>query len=195
MNTIKERISEIRTRHALTQKQFAQDLGITPSYVSRLEQGKSTPSEPLLRLICLTYGESLTWLHTGIQGGNDCYTNPQAFDPVLLNQVIRFRDERNWKQFHTPKDLSISLALEAAELLECFQWSGSDTHVEGKLDAMKEELADVFIYSILMASSLDLDIGTIIYDKLTKNGKKYPVVKSYGNAKKYSEYNLHEDGP
>jgi len=188
MKTINERILEIRTRQALTQKQFAQNLGITTSYVSRLEQGKSTPSEPLLRLISYTFGEDPSWLHTGVREGRDSQYNAQGFDPVLLHEVIIFRDERNWKQFHTPKDLSISLALEAAELLECFQWSGSDTQVSGKLEAMKEELADVFIYSILMASSLQVDIGTIIHDKLTKNGKKYPVAKSYGNAKKYSEF-------
>ena len=188
MENIKERIFEIRTRNALTQKQFAQDLGITTSYVSRLEQGRSMPSEPLLRLISYTYGESLSWLRSGIQEepANSC--SQQGFDPVLLKKIVTFRDERNWKQFHTPKDLSISLTLEAAELLECFQWSGSDTQVSDKLESMKEELADVFIYSILMASSLNLDIGTIIQDKLAKNEKKYPVAKAYGSAKKYSDF-------
>ena len=188
METIRERILEIRTGHALTQKQFAQNLGITTSYVSRLEQGKSIPSEPLLRLISCTFGESFSWLRTGIKDEHDSGGNSKGFDPALLKEVITFRDERNWKQFHTPKDLSISLALEAAELLECFQWSGSDTHVLNKLESMKEELADVFIYSILMASSLNLDIGTIIQDKLAKNGEKYPVTKSYGSAKKYSDF-------
>lgn len=187
MNTINERILEIRTRQALTQKQFAQNLGITTSYVSRLEQRKSIPSEPLLRLISCIFGESLSWLRTGIQDEHDSICDPKGFDSALLKEVITFRDERNWKQFHTPKDLSISLTLEATELLECFQWSGSDTQVLGKLEAMKEELADVFIYSILMASSLQVDIGTIIHDKLAKNGEKYPVAKSYGSAKKYSE--------
>lgn len=188
MNTINKRIIEIRTKHALTQKQFAQNLGVTSSYVSRMEQGKSMPSEPLLRLISCTFGVSLSWLRSGIQDGPATYNNPQGFEPSLLEKVITFRDERNWKQFHTPKDLSISLALEAAELLECFQWSGSDGHVVGKLEAMKEELADVFIYGILMASSLNLDIGTIVLDKLDKNEKKYPVLKSFGNAKKYSDF-------
>ena len=147
-------------------------------------------SEPLLKLICCMFGESLSWLRTGIEEEHDGNSNPKGFDPKLLKEVITFRDERNWKQFHTPKDLSISLALEAAELLECFQWSGSDTQVSHKLDAMRDELADVFIYSILTASSLDLDIGTIIHDKLAKNRMKYPVAKSYRNAKKYSEFDV-----
>ena len=187
MNTINERIFEIRIRQALTQKQFAQKLGITTSYVSRLEQGKSTPSEPLLRLISYTFAEDFSWLHTGIREESDKNSSVQGFDPALLQEVITFRDERNWKQFHTPKDLSISLALEAAELLECFQWSGPDTQVLAKFEAMKEELADVLIYSILMASSLQVDIGVIIHEKLAKNRQKYPVAKSYGSAKKYSE--------
>ena len=63
-------------------------------------------------------------------------------------KILSFRNERNWSQFHNPKDLAISVSLEAAELLECFQWSGSDTEVTSKLEAMKEELSDIFIYSI-----------------------------------------------
>lgn len=194
MQNIKKRIVEIRTQATLTQKEFAQRLGITTSYVSRLEQGSSMPSEPLLRLISYTFDVSLSWLRTGTADEQKRRRDPQGFDPILLQEVIGFRDERNWKQFHTPKDLSISLSLEAAELLECFQWSGSDTQVSEKLDSMKEELADVFIYSILMASALDLDIGTIIHEKLTKNGMKYPVAKSYGNAKKYSELDVDTPG-
>ena len=82
----------------------------------------------------------------------------------LRKAVTSFRDERNWKQFHNPKDLAISLSLEASELLEIFQWSGSDTSADGKTEKIKEELADVFIYAILMANDLDLDISEIIYD-------------------------------
>lgn len=193
MNDIKERIKEIRRQQAMTQKQFAQALGITPSYVSRLEQGKSKPSETLLRLISCSFEESLAWLQTGEKDTYDNTNNPQGFDPAVLRAVIQFRDERNWKQFHTPKDLSISIALEAAELLECFQWSGSDTKASGKLAAMQEELADVFIYGILMAASLDLEIGAIIQEKLAMNRKKYPVEKSYGNSRKYSEFEQEDD--
>ena len=68
-----------------------------------------------------------------------------------INQVLKFRDDRNWKQFHNPKDLALSISLEAAELLEVFQWSGSDTVCESKKDKIREELADVLNYCILMA--------------------------------------------
>lgn len=105
----------------------------------------------------------------------------------LRKAVTSFRDERNWKQFHNPKDLAISLSLEASELLEIFQWSGSDTSADGKTEKIKEELADVFIYAILMANDLDLDISEIIYDKLKVNGVKYPVDKSFGKSDKYTQ--------
>lgn len=188
MNTINERIFAIREKHGLTQREFGQRLGITAAYVSRLEKGKAIPSEPLVRLICYSFDHSLSWLRTGQQDTLDRPTGAQGFDPQLLQEVLQFRDDRDWKQFHTPKDLSISLTLEASELLECFQWSGPDMQVPGKLEAMKEELSDVFIYSILMASSLELDIGDIIREKLGKNGLKYPVSKAFGSAKKYSEF-------
>ena len=67
-----------------------------------------------------------------------------------INQVLKFRDDRNWKQFHNPKDLALSISLEAAELLEVFQWSGSDTVCESKKDKIREELADVLCYCILI---------------------------------------------
>ncbi|NLV83295.1 MAG: nucleotide pyrophosphohydrolase [Spirochaetales bacterium] len=102
--------------------------------------------------------------------------------------ILAFRDARNWKQFHTPKDLSISLTLEAAELLECFQWSGSDVDVKQKQAQMEDELADILIYSVLFADAIDADIPTIIKNKLKKNGEKYNVSDSFGNAKKYTEF-------
>ncbi len=189
MNDIKDRILEIRKKEALTQKQFAESLGITMSYASRIERGVSTPSESLLRLICLAYKVPLGWLQTGTTSKEQANcSSPLGFDIALLKDVVSFRDERDWKKFHTPKDLAISLSLEAAELLECFQWSGADLKVDGKLEQMKDELADIFIYGILMASSLNIEIGTIIQNKLKKNRKKYPIDKSYGNAKKYSEF-------
>jgi len=189
MNDIKYRILEIRKKEALTQKQFAESLGITISHASRIERGISTPSESLLRLISLSYKIPLGWLKTGTtsQEQGNC-SSPLGFDLPLLKDVVSFRDERDWKKFHTPKDLAISLSLEAAELLECFQWSGADLKVDVKLEQMKDELADIFIYGILMASSLNIEIGTIIQNKLKKNRKKYPIDKSYGNAKKYSEF-------
>jgi len=105
----------------------------------------------------------------------------------LIEKIIKFRDERNWDQFHNPKDLAISISLEAAELLEIFQWSGTDLEKIDKLENMKEELADVMIYSILLAEKLNLDITSIIEEKLKKNGEKYQKEKAYGSSKKYTE--------
>lgn len=105
----------------------------------------------------------------------------------LVEKILKFRDERNWEQFHNPKDLAISISLEAAELLETFQWSGTDLERKDKTDDMKDELADVLIYSILLAEKLGLDITSIIEEKLQKNGEKYEKEKAYGNSKKYTE--------
>ena len=104
-----------------------------------------------------------------------------------INQVLKFRDDRNWKQFHNPKDLAISISLEAAELLEIFQWSGSDTVCEDKIDKIREELADVLCYSILMADRCGLDMDEIIQEKVKRNNVKYPVGKAKDSAKKYDE--------
>lgn len=101
--------------------------------------------------------------------------------------VTGFRDQRDWKQFHNPKDLAISINLEASELLEIFQWSGSDLDCEEKLDKIKEELADVLCYSILMADRCGLDMDEIILEKMKKNGEKYPVEKAFGCKEKYTE--------
>lgn len=104
-----------------------------------------------------------------------------------INQVLKFRDDRNWKQFHNPKDLALSISLEAAELLEIFQWSGSDTECESKKDKIREELADVLCYCILMADRCDLDMDEIVQAKMMRNGEKYPIEKVKDSAKKYDE--------
>lgn len=95
-----------------------------------------------------------------------------------INQILKFRDDRDWKQFHNPKDLAISISLEAAELLEVFQWSGSDTSCERKQDKIKEELADVINYCVLMADACGLDIDEIVQEKIRINNEKYPVEKA-----------------
>lgn len=104
-----------------------------------------------------------------------------------IKEVLKFRDDRDWKKFHNPKDLAISLSLEASELLEIFQWSGSDTSADNKLDKIKEELADVLNYSILLADVCDIDLDEIIKDKLILNNKKYPVDKAKGKSDKYDK--------
>jgi len=104
-----------------------------------------------------------------------------------LQRVLRFRDDRNWRQFHTPKDLALTLNLEAAELLEVFQWSGADLECTEKREQLKAELADVVTCCILMADACGLDLDAIITEKMTRNETKYPVEKAWGNAAKYTE--------
>ncbi|MBS7239852.1 MAG: nucleotide pyrophosphohydrolase [Acetatifactor sp.] len=112
----------------------------------------------------------------------------------LTEKIVAFRDARNWKQFHNPKDMAISISLEAAELLEIFQWSGSDTEVDTdkKIVKVREELADVLIYAFLLGNDLGLDIAEIVSSKLDENSRKYPADKAYGRADKYTAYA--EDG-
>ncbi len=104
-----------------------------------------------------------------------------------IYKILKFRDDRDWKQFHNPKDLAISISLEAAELLEVFQWSGSDTLCEQKKDKIKEELADVINYCVLMADVCGLDMDEIVQEKIKINNEKYPVKKAKGKSDKYSE--------
>lgn len=102
-----------------------------------------------------------------------------------MTQILQFRDDRDWKQFHNPKDLAISISLESAELLEIFQWSADDLYCEDKKDKIKEELADVLIYAALLADCCGLDIDEIIQNKIKKNNEKYPVDKAKGSKEKY----------
>ena len=104
-----------------------------------------------------------------------------------IRRVIQFRDDREWRQVHTPKDLAISLSLEAAELLEIFQWSGTDLECRDKLGRIREELADVLSYCVLMADVCGLDLDEILNAKVDQNAAKYPVEKARGSAAKYTE--------
>lgn len=104
-----------------------------------------------------------------------------------IDMVIKFRDDRNWRQFHNPKDLAISISLEAAELLEVFQWSAGDLVCENKEDKIREELADVLNYCILMADACGLDLDEIIQSKVRRNSEKYPVELAFGSKAKYTE--------
>lgn len=104
-----------------------------------------------------------------------------------IDKILKFRDDRDWKQFHNPKDLAISLSLEASELLEIFQWSGNDLVCSEKKDKIAEELADVVIYCVHMADACNLDLDEIVQKKLATNEEKYPVNKAKGKSNKYSE--------
>jgi len=101
-----------------------------------------------------------------------------------LSRLRQFRDDRDWKQFHNPKDLSLALSVEAAELLELFLWKSPE---EADVKKVKEELADVIAYALLLADTYDLDVEQIVLDKISQNEKKYPVSKAKGTAKKYTE--------
>ena len=102
-------------------------------------------------------------------------------------KALAFREERDWSQFHNPKDLAISISLEASELLEAFQWSGADLEVPARRGHMAEELADIAIYCVFLADALGVDMAEAMSAKLDANARKYPVDKSRGNARKYTE--------
>ncbi len=110
----------------------------------------------------------------------------------LTRALRQFRDERNWAQFHTLRNLIVSLNLEAAELLELTQWK-NDAEMDGLLDegarkqALRDECADVLLYLLLIADRAGIDLETAAREKLKKNAEKYPVEKFYGSSRKYSE--------
>ncbi|MBN1892836.1 MAG: nucleotide pyrophosphohydrolase [Clostridiales bacterium] len=108
-------------------------------------------------------------------------------DASTLEQIADFSHQRNWDQFHTPKDLAISISLEAAELLECFQWSGTDMQALDKSEKIEEEVADVLIYALRLCQVLGVTPDDIIRNKIQLNDQKYPADKAFGNARKYTE--------
>lgn len=102
----------------------------------------------------------------------------------ITEELRKFRDERDWAQFHNAKDLALALSIEASELLELFLWKSAK---DADLDKVKEELADVFAYALLLADKYGLDVSRIVHDKIEKNRQKYPVHKAKGTARKYHE--------
>ncbi|RKT01630.1 nucleotide pyrophosphohydrolase [Chryseobacterium defluvii] len=102
----------------------------------------------------------------------------------LIEKIRKFNKDRDWEQFHNPKDLAIALNIETSELLELFLWK-RDTEVN--TEKIKEELADVFTFALNIADKFDLDVAEIIEDKMKKNAEKYPIDKSKGTSKKYSD--------
>ncbi|SDJ49054.1 NTP pyrophosphatase, house-cleaning of non-canonical NTPs [Pedobacter sp. ok626] len=102
----------------------------------------------------------------------------------LQEALIKFRNEREWEQFHNPKDLALALSIEAAELNELFLWKKAEDADQEKI---KEELADVLAYAILLAEKYNFDINEIVLNKIKRNGEKYPVEKARGTARKYDE--------
>jgi len=102
----------------------------------------------------------------------------------LITDLLQFRDDRDWKQFHNAKDLALAIAIEAGELNELFLWKTAN---EANREKLKKELADVLIYALLLAHTEGLDVVSIIREKLEENSRKYPVDKAKGTAKKYNE--------
>ena len=102
----------------------------------------------------------------------------------LRQAIVKFTQERDWDQFHNGKDLALALSIEAAELNEAFLWKNAE---DVDVEKVKEELADIFNYAILIADKYDLKIKQIVLDKIRRNAEKYPVEKAYGSAKKYNE--------
>ncbi len=102
----------------------------------------------------------------------------------LTDALVKFRDERDWEQFHNPKDLAIALNIEAGELLENYLWKTAD---EADVEKVKEELADVMAYALVIAKHYNFNVEEIVLDKIAKNALKYPTDKAKGNAKKYNE--------
>lgn len=102
-----------------------------------------------------------------------------------LTKIIRqFSKERDWDQFHDAKNLAVALSIEASELLECYLWKDAE---DANPEKVKEELADVLNYALMMADKLGLDVKAIVEEKIRKNAEKYPIEKAKGTAKKYNE--------
>lgn len=102
----------------------------------------------------------------------------------ITDRLVKFRDERNWEQFHNSKDLALALSIEAAELNELYLWKKAD---DVNVEKLKEELADVIIFAFLLAKKHGLNIIDIIMDKIAVNEKKYPAEKAKNSARKYNE--------
>ena len=102
----------------------------------------------------------------------------------IIDALIKFRDDRDWEQFHNTKDLALALSVEAGELLELFLWKNAESADKQKI---KEELADVLSFAFLLAHAEGLDVSEIVLQKIQSNSEKYPIDKAKGTAKKYTE--------
>ena len=102
----------------------------------------------------------------------------------IIHALLKFRNERDWGQFHNPKDLALAINVEAGELLELFLWKSAS---EANEEKVREELADVFAFAFMLAEKYNFDVKEIVLEKIKQNGEKYPVEKAKGTSKKYNE--------
>ncbi|OYU94109.1 MAG: nucleotide pyrophosphohydrolase [Bacteroidetes bacterium B1(2017)] len=102
----------------------------------------------------------------------------------IIQALLKFRNERDWEQFHNPKDLALAISIESAELLELFLWKKAE---DANTEKVKEELADIFSFAFLLAEKYGFDVKEIVLEKIKKNDLKYPVDKAKGTSKKYDE--------
>lgn len=102
----------------------------------------------------------------------------------IIQALLKFRNDRDWEQFHNPKDLALAISIESAELLELYLWKKSD---EANTEKVKEELADIFSFAFLLAEKYGWDVKNIVLDKINSNGEKYPIEKAKGKSTKYNE--------
>jgi len=105
----------------------------------------------------------------------------------VIEALKAFRDERDWAQFHNPKDLAAALSIEAAELQELFLWKHPEKLEDTDPQRVREELADIMAYALLLSDHYGFDIEQMVLDKIEQNGRKYPVDKAKGTAKKYTD--------
>lgn len=102
----------------------------------------------------------------------------------IIQALLKFRNERDWEQFHNPKDLALAISIESGELLELFLWKQAE---DANISKVKEELADIFSFAFLLAEKYGFDVKEIVLEKIKRNGEKYPVEKAKGTSKKYDE--------
>ena len=102
----------------------------------------------------------------------------------IIQALLKFRKERDWEQFHNPKDLALAISIESGELLELFLWKKAE---DANSEKVKEELADIFSFAFLLAEKYGFDVKEIVLEKIRRNAEKYPVEKAKGSSKKYNE--------
>lgn len=105
----------------------------------------------------------------------------------VIDELIKFRDERDWEQFHDSKNLAVAISIEASELNELFLWKSPEQSDKVEIDRIKEELADILSFSFLLAEKHGLDPFNIVSEKIKRNGEKYPVEKAKGKSDKYDQ--------